>query len=299
VVFLDFLRKLLPKLHTQPDLQTILMTGIKGALQDDPLFDMPTCNREPSFEILVSSQNDIGWSHLLRGRFSRQCVLLQQAHLDQDADCSSLLTGERWLQKVLHPLWTHLCSAWKLRNPDLHGIDKADQELKRKAKLHPAIVALCTAAAQLTYLDKRIFDLPLDTRLDKTTSSDQAAWINLHAPTVRIAKTSAADKLLTTKRDIRSFFVRVPAEHGDQGEPPRSRSPAEQGDEPQPIPRLRDGQIPPPCRTALISSHSIDRIVTLLAMPPTFPGSWCGGSAITLEIDLCYYYPCRRILDGA
>jgi hypothetical protein len=128
-----------------------------------------------------------------------------------------------------------------LRNADLHGIDKADQELKRKAKLRPAIVALHTAPAQLTYLDKRIFDLPLDTRLDKTTSSDQAAWIKMHAPTVRIAKAAAADKLLTTQPDIRSFFVRVPAEQGDQAEPPCSRSPAEQGDEPQPIPRLRDG----------------------------------------------------------
>jgi hypothetical protein len=114
------------------------MTGIKGALQDNPLFDMPTCNREPSFQLLVSSQNDIGWSRLLRGRLSRQWILLQQAHLDQDADCSSL------------PLWTHLYLAWKLRNADLHGIDKADQELKHKAKLRPAIVALCTAAAKLT-----------------------------------------------------------------------------------------------------------------------------------------------------
>jgi hypothetical protein len=104
-----------------------------------------------------------------------------------------------------------------LRNADLHGIDKADQELKRKAKLRPAIVALCAAAAKLNYLDKRIFDLPLDTRLDKTSSSDQAAWMNLNTPTVRIAKAAAADKLLTTQRDICTFFVRVPAEQGDQG----------------------------------------------------------------------------------
>jgi hypothetical protein len=151
-------------------------------------------------------------------------------------DCSSLLTGERWLQKVLHHLWTHLCSAWKLRNADLHGIDnKADQELKRKAKLRPAIVALHAAAAKLNYLDKHIFDLPLDTRLDKTSSSDQSAWINLNARTLRIAKTAAADKHLTTQRDIHKFFACVPAEQGDQGEPPHSHSPAEQGDEPQPV----------------------------------------------------------------
>jgi hypothetical protein len=132
VVFLDSLRKLLAKLHTQPDLQTILMTGIKGALQDDSLFDMPTRNREPIFQLLASSQNDIGWSHLLRGRFSRQWILLQQAHLDQDADCSSLLTGERWLQKVRHYLWTHLCSAWKLRNADLTGSTKRTKSSNAK-----------------------------------------------------------------------------------------------------------------------------------------------------------------------
>jgi hypothetical protein len=77
VAFLDSLRKLLAKLRTQPDLQTILMLGIQGALQDDPLFDMPTLNREPNFALLVSSQNDIGWSHLLRGRFSHYWVSLQ------------------------------------------------------------------------------------------------------------------------------------------------------------------------------------------------------------------------------
>jgi hypothetical protein len=69
--FLTSLRKLLAKLCTQPDLQMILMVGIQGALQDDPLFDMPTDNREQSFETLVSSQNDIGWSHLLPFNYNR------------------------------------------------------------------------------------------------------------------------------------------------------------------------------------------------------------------------------------
>ena len=46
----------------QPDLQMILAVGIQGALQDDPLFDMPsTTNCQAGFELLVSSQNDIGW----------------------------------------------------------------------------------------------------------------------------------------------------------------------------------------------------------------------------------------------
>ena len=43
----------------------ILVVDIQGALQNDPLSDMPTDNREASFELLVSSQNEVGWFHLL------------------------------------------------------------------------------------------------------------------------------------------------------------------------------------------------------------------------------------------
>ena len=141
--FLDSLRKLLASLYTQLDLQCILMVGIQGALQDDPLFDVLTTNCEASFELLVSSECNIGWSHLLRGRFSHHWVQIQQDHIDHEHKVSSKkFTSQRWLQKVLNHLWTHLYLTWKLRNTDLHDIDAADQEVKRKAKLKPATVAL-------------------------------------------------------------------------------------------------------------------------------------------------------------
>jgi hypothetical protein len=132
--------------------------------------------------------------------------------------------------------------AWKPRNADLHGIDKADQEAKRKAKLSPFVVTLCATANTLAYLIKHLFKLPLLERLDKS-ADEQAAWINVVTPTVRIAKAEADDRLLTTQRDIRSFFAKRrgldqcnPAEPGDGR---RSSPAAEQGD--APIPRLRDG----------------------------------------------------------
>ena len=109
--FLDSIRELLAELYTQPDLQMILMVGIQSALQDDPLFDMPTDNREASFEILVPSQNDIGWSHLLRGRFSHHWVQLQQDHIDREDEVSSKkFTGQRWLLKRLSIISGHICT---------------------------------------------------------------------------------------------------------------------------------------------------------------------------------------------
>ncbi len=230
--FIDSLRKLLATLHTQPDLKTILLLGISGALQDDPTLEMDTTNREPDFEILVYCQNDIGWSHLLRGCFSHHWVQIQQAHIDKDDEiCSKTNSGSGWLKKVLHHIWSHLYAAWLLRNADLHGIDKADQEAKRKAKLRPAIVALYQTSATLKYLDKRLFALPLDKRLD-LNSSEQRAWISLVTPTVRQAKAEADDHLRQTQPDIRGFFLRpVPAA------PPPPAAQLER----LPIPRLRDG----------------------------------------------------------
>ena len=71
---------------------------------------MPPTNQEASFELLVSSQNDIGWSHLLReGRFSNHWVQIQQDHIDHEPEVSfKKFTGQSWLQKVLNHLRTHL-----------------------------------------------------------------------------------------------------------------------------------------------------------------------------------------------
>ena len=146
---------------------------------------MPTTNREATFELLVSSQNDIGLDHLLRGRFSHHWVQIEQNHIDHKHEVSTKnVTGKRWLQQVINRIWTHLYLAWRLRDADLHSIDAVDQEAKCKAKLKPAIVALYETSASLDYLDRRFFKLPLDKRLD-LKSHEQTAWINVVTPNVR------------------------------------------------------------------------------------------------------------------
>ena len=78
-----------------------------------------------------------------------------------DEVSSKRFAGQRWLQKVLNYLWRHPHVAWKLRKANLHGVNDANQEAKRKAKLSPAIVALSKIAEKSDCLNKRLFDLPL------------------------------------------------------------------------------------------------------------------------------------------
>ena len=69
----------------------------------------------------VYSQNNIGWSNLSGGRFSHLWVQVQQTHITQEDNiCFKQFTGARWLQKVLHHLWSHLYIARKKRDDGLH-----------------------------------------------------------------------------------------------------------------------------------------------------------------------------------
>ena len=61
---------------------------------------------------------------------SSKTILIQKEEVS-----SKIFTGQRWLQKVLHHLWTHLYMAWKLRNANLHGIDAVGQEVERITQL--------------------------------------------------------------------------------------------------------------------------------------------------------------------
>jgi hypothetical protein len=57
---------------------------------------MATTDHEARFAFLIDSQNDIGWTHLLRGHFSHHWTQIQQQHITLDDDISpKQLTGAR------------------------------------------------------------------------------------------------------------------------------------------------------------------------------------------------------------
>jgi hypothetical protein len=82
-----------------------------------------------------TSQNAIGWSHLLKGRFSRHHTTTS-THQSGDDDISSkkftlVLAGSRWFSITLD-ISSHGMEALICR---FHGTESADKEMKRKSKL--------------------------------------------------------------------------------------------------------------------------------------------------------------------
>jgi hypothetical protein len=73
-----------------------------------PNLQMPTSNRKPSFQYLVTSQKQIGWTHLLKGKFSQHWTQMQQLHIYSEPDINQIAQSSKcWLKQVLlHHLWT-------------------------------------------------------------------------------------------------------------------------------------------------------------------------------------------------
>jgi hypothetical protein len=191
---------------TQPDIALILLQGIRGALANQH-FQMNPNNREPLFRTLVNAQNKIGWQHLLKGRFSKHWTQIQDRHIMDEPDIDhEKQSGDRWLKLVLNHLWTLIWQVWLIRNEDLHGRDKDENERKRLEKLHPRVVALYAKKDSLLARDKTILALPIQDRM-QLHSRELATWVNLVTPTIKRAITDAEHYLRATNHTIHDFLA--------------------------------------------------------------------------------------------
>jgi hypothetical protein len=171
---------------------------------------MPVANREPGFHNLAVAQNQIGWQHILKGRFSHHWIQIQQYLINNQPDIGDTKqSGERWLRLVINQLWTSLWQVWQTRNNDLHGRDKTERERKRLEKLTPQVVALYDTVDRLLANDKIIFETPITERL-KTPSRELETWIKLVKPTVKQAIADADAFILQTNHTLQTYLVTRP-----------------------------------------------------------------------------------------
>jgi hypothetical protein len=188
------LTDLIEHINTQPDIALILIQGVRGALSN-PEFQMNTEHRETRFRYLIEAQNQIGWQHLMKGRCSHHWIQIQQYHIQLDPDINEKKqSGDTWLKRVLHSIWTSLWQGWLMRNDDLHGRDRPQREQKRMEKLKPKVTALYAQVGSLLAEDKVLFDVPIQTKL-KLSSGELESWIKLVTPTVKRATKDAMDLL--------------------------------------------------------------------------------------------------------
>jgi len=185
------LRKKLESIHTALPLQELLLEGYHWALHQH---QQSVIKIPDGMETLAAAQHAIGWEHILKGRFTKQWIPIQDRYLRDIDKWTSKRTGKTWLTTVITTIFEEFFSQWTLRNEDRHGSDFRSQ--KDADKRH--------TMRELEYLYNRhqdsapphlqwLFSIPFLTRCQWTLNAIRQ-WINTWKP---ILEKSYATRLET------------------------------------------------------------------------------------------------------
>jgi hypothetical protein len=119
-------------LKTHQELGALLVTSIQEWMQcteQEP--DAQQCTVQPTINTtpttltrLVVRQNEIGWKHIMLGRFCKDWSEIQDDYYVAtmlNTKGSKHRTDQRWQQVIIVELWAQWCIVWEMRNKDLYG----------------------------------------------------------------------------------------------------------------------------------------------------------------------------------
>jgi hypothetical protein len=137
----------------------------------------------PTFHQLFQAQSNIGWNHIVNGRFSKKW----RHHIQQDRELAS-----NWITYTIKSIWFQLYTIWKTRCQKHHGTSQ-DEKMKRPLLLlTPKVHELYHQEANLTPSAKYMFETPVDELLNRPIPTIKA-WV--HKVTLRIKTTRDKAKL--------------------------------------------------------------------------------------------------------
>jgi hypothetical protein len=128
-------------LKTQPGLKYLLLKAVKSLLQSGECsFADTTLSADET--TAIDSQALIGWPHLIFGRFASIWTLLQRQHVEAKKLDKDKFSGPKWTAKIIKHLWRALMAHWTVRNKALHGDTPQENNVTKRARLHPLVCRL-------------------------------------------------------------------------------------------------------------------------------------------------------------
>jgi hypothetical protein len=117
---------------------------------------------------------------------------------------------ERWTSQLITFFWTQGHTLWKdmcasTNAPAAVSLIKSSARTRQETAQN-RMMTMAYASSPLTLaIDRRIFDIPLDERLQGRTS-DLVAWTKTMLPAIRLSISAAQNQLRTGHQDIRTYF---------------------------------------------------------------------------------------------
>jgi hypothetical protein len=147
----------------------LAITSWRG-LSDPPVPDFLS----PQFHDLFHRQSQIGWHHILYGRFSKAW----KSHLYDNhfENCS-------WITFTIKTIWNNIFHIWKTRCRINHGLSDDDHRKRQMLLLEPKVVDLYGQQSELNSDDQYIFNIDIEELLTKPILTIKT-WV--HKATLRI-----------------------------------------------------------------------------------------------------------------
>jgi hypothetical protein len=145
------IRTWLTKIHTLPDLQHAILTGLQQWRQQlpplQPSYDWPGIND------IVLRQNRLGWRAFIEGAILLDWAAKQQEYYDW---LQRKNTGKRWIITLIKLLWELSWNMWDQRNGELHN-PESPASLREHIRLDAIIASEYMDQITLAKQDRRWF----------------------------------------------------------------------------------------------------------------------------------------------
>ena len=194
--------KLCQSVHTDPVLVDILILGINTSF-DTVEFVKPELTSK--YDLLISSQDSIGWRNIFIGYFSSHLQTLQQEYLQTNHIDDVYYSSTHWTAKIISYFWEHWLNLWKLRNSYYHGRDKADKDLRLRAQTSAELEFLYQIKPHVEICNHDLYMESLSIHLMEPIGR-QVLWLKMYK---QLLLDSRAKLKQRTKEDIRRFFPTV------------------------------------------------------------------------------------------
>lgn len=196
------------KLHLDPILAELILQSMANRHSQ---FEPNIPNLPNSYKTLVTQQTKLGWTEIIKGRFTQQWVKVQDKY-------SSQTNGHLIFSRLIHYIYIKVLQVWQARCNMQHGITESAAAAKIINQLTPAVQALYSTRSKLLQLDQLLFDVPIQEVLKKPIKQLEI-WISRTTRSVKqgLHRAKMFDQHQTPS--IRHYFPPVPATHSSANLP--------------------------------------------------------------------------------
>lgn len=150
---------------------------------------------------VVLSQQEIGWSNILRGRLTKS---LTEA-IDQQTNHHG--SGEKWIVASIKSIWKTMLKLWSIRNSTLHDKTREKEEQLWMEIMHNKVQKCYEVKHQLTAIDRaKLFDSPIEELLRKDKETIKA-WLTMAVRVIRLHRRQDKTSKNRKSRSIMESYV--------------------------------------------------------------------------------------------